>query len=152
MTEHNSAVKKYAFFDEFPEGVQVISPTYEYLYVNEAVAVQGKSTRDELLGHTMMEKYPGIEETEMFMQITRCVEKKQPLIMLNEFQFADGSMGKFELRLRPVEEGVMIISEDVTAREKTVEENEKLMKFMVDRENRIAELKAEIEELRQQQS
>lgn len=148
----NNVTEKYSFFDAFPEGVQVISPNYEYLYVNEAVAIQGKSTREALLGHTMMEKYPGIENTEMFAKLTECMESKKPFIILNEFRFPDGSLGNFELRLRRVEEGVLIISEDVTNREKKYAQNKKLMEVMVDRESRIAELKREIESLREKLS
>ena len=43
------------------EGVQVVGRDYRYLYVNEAVVAQGRTTRKELLGRTMMECYPGID-------------------------------------------------------------------------------------------
>lgn len=148
MKEEDAARQKYTFFDSFPEGCQVISPEFAYVYVNEAVAQQGKSSVEQLTGHTMMEKYPGIDETEVFAQIKACLETGEPHSMLNEFQFPDGSKGYFELRLRRVEEGVLILSEDVSEREKKFAENEKLMKFMLDRETRISELKKEIEELK----
>ena len=49
--------------DHIIDGCQIISPDFRYMYVNRTVAKQGHNTRDELLGHTMMEVYPGIEHT-----------------------------------------------------------------------------------------
>ena len=52
--------------DSMPQGCQLIDFHYRYLYVNDAVAKQGKTTKEELVGATMMEKYPGIENTHIF--------------------------------------------------------------------------------------
>jgi len=102
--------------DNLLEGCQVISRDFRYLYVNEAVAVHGRTTREELLGRTMMEAYPGIEDTEMFSVLRRCMEERAPQLLENEFTFPDGSKGWFELRFEPVPEGVTILSMDITAR------------------------------------
>lgn len=113
-------------FDQMLEGCQIISPDWRYLYVNEAVAKQGKSTKEELIGHTMMEKYPGIEKTEVFGHIRRCMEDRAPHQMENEFTFPDGSKGGFELRIEPVPEGVLILSLDITNRKKAEHEMKSL--------------------------
>ena len=60
---------KYKIFDHLIEGVQVIDPDFNYLYVNNTVALHGKKTVEELTGKTMMEMYPGIENTEVFKLI-----------------------------------------------------------------------------------
>src|SRR5271157_450910 len=46
--------------DNMIEGCQIIDHDWRYLYVNEAVAKQGRKTKEELLGYTMMQVYPGI--------------------------------------------------------------------------------------------
>jgi PAS domain S-box-containing protein len=86
------------------------------MYVNEAVASQGKHTREELLGHTMMEVYPGIENTELFNVLSRCMDSRKQEFLVNEFEYNDGSKGWFELSIQPVPEGVFILSIDITKR------------------------------------
>ena len=104
--------------DHLAEGFQLISFDWRYKYVNDAVVKQSKYTREELLGFTMMEKYPGIEETEMFSVLRRCMRERVADKMENEFEFPDGSKGWFELSIQPVPEGIFIISMDVTERKK----------------------------------
>jgi PAS domain S-box-containing protein len=106
--------EKYSIFDKMIEGIQIINREWQYVYVNDTVAAQGKSSREELLGHTMMEKYPGIENSEMFGFLRTCMKEGTPHQMVNEFDFPDGSKGYFELRMQPVPEGVLIMSFDVT--------------------------------------
>ena len=105
---------KYSILDNIIEGVQIISPDWQYVYVNETVAQHGKASKEKLIGRTMMEQYPGIEGTEMFKFLQDCMSKGVPHQMINEFDFHDGSKGYFELRMQRVEEGVLILSFDVT--------------------------------------
>ena len=100
--------------DSMMEGCQIISPEWRYLYVNASVAEQGNSTPEELLGHTMMEVYPGIENTEMFAALRDCMENRVTRRMENEFIYQDGSHGWFNLSITPAQEGIFILSEDVT--------------------------------------
>jgi two-component system, cell cycle sensor histidine kinase and response regulator CckA len=96
------------------EGCQVIGFDFTYLYVNEAAARQGRRTKADLVGRTMMECYPGIEMTPMFADLKHCMSERTHHRMENEFQFPDGSKGWFELRFEPVPEGVCILSLDIT--------------------------------------
>jgi signal transduction histidine kinase/ActR/RegA family two-component response regulator len=105
--------------DNLLEGCQVIGFDYRYLYVNEAVAAQGKSTKERLLGRTMMECYPGIENTPVFALLRECLADRKHARMETEFEFPDGSRGWFELRFIPVPEGACILSLDMTAVKRT---------------------------------
>jgi PAS domain S-box-containing protein len=112
-------------FDHIQDGFQVISRDWRYLYVNSAVIAQSKYHRKEdLLGFTMMEKFPGIDQTPMFSALRSCMENRKPQSVRNEFVFPDGSKGWFELRVQPVPEGIFILSHDITEKVKT--ENERL--------------------------
>ncbi len=102
--------------DHMIEGCQIVSPDFRYLYVNPAAARQGQKTKEQLLDRTMIEAYPGIEDTEMFRYLKRCIRTRKLLRMENEFTFPNGSKGWFELRMEPVPEGVLIFSEDITKR------------------------------------
>jgi len=106
--------RQYNVFDNLLEGVQVIDRDFRYIYVNSAVAGQGKFSIAELLGSKMPDKYPGIEKTELFLRIQECMIMGTAGKMLNEFSFPDGSKGFFELRFQQVPEGVLILSVDIT--------------------------------------
>ncbi len=100
--------------DSLLEGCQVIGFDWRYLYVNDAVARQGQKTREELLGRTMSECYPGIDATPMFSVLERCMAERTHARMDNEFTQPDGTTGWFSLRFVPVPEGVCILSLDIT--------------------------------------
>jgi len=107
---------EYAILDRMLEGCQIIGPDFRYIYVNDTVAKQGQKDKDELLGHTMMEMYPGIENTPMFARIRQCLAEQKPLEFENEFAYVDGSSAWFSLKMEPVSEGVFILSIDITSR------------------------------------
>ena len=116
-------------FDALREGVQILSPAWRYLYVNEAVAGHGRKRRDELLGRTMMECYPGIEHTEVFATLDRCMRERVAATIENEFEYGDGTNAFFELRIQPSREGLIVLSLDITERkqlEATVRQDQKL--------------------------
>ena len=102
--------------DNMLEGCQIIGFDWRYLYLNGAASGHGRSAKEELLGHTMMEMYPGIEDTEMFTHLRHCMEERLPHTMENEFTFPDGATGWFELSIEPVPEGVLVLSQDITER------------------------------------
>lgn len=94
----------------------MIGRDYRYLYVNDAVARQGRTQKEALLGRTMQERYPGIESTEMFALLRHCMESGTDARMETEFVFPDGSIGWFDLHFEPVPEGVTILSTEITGR------------------------------------
>lgn len=140
---------KYSVFDNLIEGVQIIDFDFRYVYVNESVAKQGKSTKDELLGYAMTEKYPGIENTEVYKSIQECMINRNYLNMINEFNFPDGSIGYFELRIQAIEEGVLILSFDITEQKRAEQIisdiNAQLEKQVSNRTVELAEQKAVIQ-------
>ena len=105
-----------ATLNAIQEGVQVVGFDWRYLYVNDAVCKHGRRPREELLGRTMQECYPGIDETAMFRSLERCMKERQPLALENEFAFEDGTRAWFDLRIEPCPEGVFVLSVDVTQR------------------------------------
>ncbi len=100
--------------DNMLEGCQIIDFNFRYLYLNDVAAMQGKHTKEEFLGRTMMEIYPGIEKTEMFNLLKRCIEDRALYSIENEFVYPDGTKSWFYLKMEPIPEGVFIISDDIT--------------------------------------
>ncbi|MCM2317658.1 MAG: PAS domain-containing protein, partial [Thermoanaerobaculia bacterium] len=102
-------------FDEFFEGIQLVDAEYRYLYVNETAAAQGRRERDELVGRRLSDAYPGIEATEMFEMLRRCMLDRTPQEMTNFLRYPDGCGAWFVLRFRPVTVGVLILSADISS-------------------------------------
>lgn len=102
--------------DNMLEGCQIIGPDFRYIYVNKAVAAQGRTTPDKLIGRTMAECYPGIQNTPMFAHLKNCMTQRKAQRFENRFEFPDGTSSWFELRMEPVPQGVLILSIDVNDR------------------------------------
>lgn len=108
--------------DNMLEGCQIIGFDWRYRYVNAAAAKQGRTTVDALIGRTMMEVYPGIQKTDLFAILKRCMEERVPQDLENEFLFPDGTKGWFQLVIQPVAEGLFVLSLDITERKRAEDE------------------------------
>lgn len=118
---------KYAVFDNMIEGVQVLDHDWRYYYVNESLAKHGNSTKEAMLGNTMLEKYPGIEKTTMFKSFEYAMYDRLPTDLISEYVFQDGTRKWFELSIQPVPEGIIILSSEITKLKETeIKLNEKL--------------------------
>ncbi|HTP79096.1 MAG TPA: ATP-binding protein [Bacteroidota bacterium] len=134
--------------DHMLEGCQIIGYDWRYLYLNAAAEKHNRRPNAELLGKKYMDMWPGIEATEVWTVIRRCMEERLPHRMENEFTFPNGSKGWFALKLEPVPEGIFILSEDITKEKQLSEElkkhHEQLENLVVER---TSQLEAAIKEL-----
>ena len=104
--------------DNMMEGCQIIGHDWRYLYINDTAARHGLKPREELLGRTMAEVYPGIETTPLFDMMKECMDERLPGHMENEFKYPDGTSAWFDLGFQPVPEGIFILSYDITERKR----------------------------------
>jgi len=117
ISEQKLAEQRYrSTLDNMLEGVQIIGPDWRYLYLNDIAARHGQREKEELLGHTMMEMYPGIEKTPLFAALECCMKERLVQHLENEFIYPDGSHGWFELSIQPIPEGILILSQEITGR------------------------------------
>jgi PAS domain S-box-containing protein len=100
------------------EGCQIIGRDWRYLYLNPAAARHGQSSVEALVGRTMMEAYPGIDETPVFAALRDCMDNRIGTTLENLFDLPDGSVGCFELVIQPVPEGLFILSLEITERKR----------------------------------
>lgn len=135
--------------DKMLEGIQIIGFDWRYIYANDSLVKHGHYTKEELLGYTMMEKYPGIENSEVFKVLKKCMEGRLAQQMENEFVYPDGSKSWFELSIQPVPEGIFVLSIDISERKKAEEEvrqlNEGLEKKVAERTEQLINVNKELE-------
>ncbi|MEO6546535.1 MAG: PAS domain S-box protein [Ferruginibacter sp.] len=116
--------------DNMLEGVQIIGFDWRYIYVNDSFLKHARYTREELLGHTIMEMYPGIELLPVYQQYKHCFSERVSIQLENEFVFPNGAVEWFELSFQPVPEGISILSVDITQRKK-LQQQQALMASIV---------------------
>ncbi|MFD2162387.1 PAS domain S-box protein [Paradesertivirga mongoliensis] len=110
--------------DNMIEGFQLLDSEFRYLYVNNTVVNQSRYSKDQLIGYTMTERYPGIENTPMFQALQDCQEKRISKTIENEFTYPDQSKAWFRLSIQPVEEGLFVLSMDITKTKKADQKRE----------------------------
>jgi PAS domain S-box-containing protein len=108
--------------DTMLEGCQILDFNWRYLYLNASAETHNRRPNAELLGKVYMEMWPGIEDTEVFRVLKRCMVKRIPDKMQNEFIYPDGAVRWFELAIHPIPEGIFILSVDITESKKAEEE------------------------------
>lgn len=118
--------------DNLMEGGFIVRFDWTFLYVNEAGTKHARRTRDELLGRTVPDIYPGIGRTELFDKLRHCMTTRTTVMHETEFIYPDGSTGVFDVKIQPVPEGIFVLSNDITERKRT--------------ERQLAQLYADLEE------
>jgi two-component system, cell cycle sensor histidine kinase and response regulator CckA len=112
--------------DMMMEGYTIVGHDLRYLYVNEVGARHAHLTKEQLLGRSPLELYPDFEKTGMYALLQRCLKERVPLRMEEGMTLPDGQQAFFEVNIRPIPEGLVILSIDVTERRRTEEARESL--------------------------
>ncbi|MEP7263997.1 MAG: PAS domain S-box protein [Bacteroidota bacterium] len=106
-------------------GVQIHDFNWNYIYVNDAYLNFSKYRKEELLGHTLMEIFPGMKQTPLFHAMQRCMQLRISEQLETEIVFTDGSCYYFEISIQPIAEGISVQSVDRSEQQKI---KEKLIK------------------------
>jgi len=123
--------QQYRFvLENMQEGIQLIDFNWKYLFVNSSAAEHSRYSDNELPGNTFMERYPGVEKTELFNVLENCMKNRCPKIFENEFTFPDGTRRWFELSIQPVPEGLLILSMDIDERKKVERQLQESERFL----------------------
>src|SRR5690606_38897828 len=104
--------------DGILEGCQLLDFDLRYLYLNDAASKHNRRPNEELLGQRMPDAWPGIEATEVFQVLNRCLHTREPDHGEVEFSFADGTSGWFDVRVQPVPEGIFVLSIEISERKR----------------------------------
>ena len=110
-----------SILDAMPHGCQIVGFDWCYRYINVTAERHNGRPNADLLGLTVMECWPGITQTRAFALAKNCMEKRTTHRLDDEFVFPDGRRGWYRLTIQPNAEGIVIFSEDISARKKTDE-------------------------------
>lgn len=124
------------------EGCQLIDFNWRYLYLNDAATTHNRRPASGMLGRTLLEVWPGMETTEVYAMLRRCMTERLALHMETEFVFPDGGSGWFEVQCQPSPEGISVLSIDITERKLA---QAGLLALNASLEARVAERTVELE-------
>lgn len=102
--------------DNILEGCQLIDRNWHYLYVNDAATRHNRRPKEEMLARRVPDVWPGIEKTHVYELFQTGMQTREPVTDEVEFTFPDGATGHYEIRVEPVEEGILVLSIDNTKR------------------------------------
>jgi two-component system cell cycle sensor histidine kinase/response regulator CckA len=102
------------FVDNMLEGFQIIDFEFRYVYLNPAAVRQSRREPSELIGKRLVDAYPGVEATELFAVMSRCLRERVDCRFENDFAFLDGTHGVFDLHIVPAPQGLLVFSLDIT--------------------------------------
>jgi len=108
--------------DNMLQGIQIIDFEWRYIYVNQAVTHHARLSEDQLLGRTMMECYPGFEDTKVYGLIRQCMENGESIHFENEFTFVSGEVAYFDMSIQHLPQGIFIQSIETTEKKKAAAE------------------------------
>ena len=102
--------------DAMHVGCQILDHEGRYVYINPSAEQHARRPRAELFGRRQVDVYPGIEDTEVYRLIQRCLARGTTERVENRFEYPDGTVGWHDLVIQPVPEGVLVQSIDTTER------------------------------------
>jgi len=114
-------MRDFSVLDSLDESVQIIDADMRYIYLNKQLLREIKMKRDEIVGYKMKDKFPGIEDSDIYQKIKTCLKDGQTSTVTNEFRFPDGRHTYHELIIEAIDEGVIIFSRDITKTRKGVQ-------------------------------
>ena len=108
--------------DGMAEGFGLLAPDFTILEHNlEALRLDGR-TRDEIVGRSQWEVYPGSENSELGRVLKRAMAERQPALLEYRYVWQDGHARWLEMRAYPTVDGLLsVFWRDVTDRKEAEE-------------------------------
>jgi PAS domain S-box-containing protein len=115
-----------AMLDNMLEGCQIIDFEWRHVYINDLVLKYSGRRREEMIGHTLMESYPGIDKSAVFAMFQRCMTDRVPQHLPSVAVDYDDGTRWYEISVQPVPQGIFVLTNDITDRKRAEMENARL--------------------------
>lgn len=120
-----------------PDSVATLDRDWCFVYANERFADLVGRTVDDVLGRSLFEVFPGIEDTPTFAGLRRAMDEQRPLT----FEVLSPFLHRWlEHRLFPTPQSVTVWTRDITERKEAESERARLLRDISDREERFRAL------------
>lgn len=117
-------------FDTLLEGCLIFGFDWRCLYANDAAARFERRQKSDLIGKTILELHPGIENAETYAILQQCMTNRAGRTAELVFTSPNGSIAWFESRIQPVPEGLLILSLDISDRKQDADHIQKLYRTL----------------------
>jgi len=112
-------------FDHLIEGIQVISPDFRFFYVNNAFANQVNLPREKITGKEMLKTFSKIKKDDFYFNVRDCMKERTSVTFIQDYKNNDGVVNWFEFKIQPFDEGILIMSSDISEKKKIATELER---------------------------
>jgi PAS domain S-box-containing protein len=102
--------------DDMTEGVHILDRDWRWVYMNRAAVGYRDGLVGDVVGRHLFEVFPAMVGSDFAVRLARCMEERVTDRFETELTFPDGSTGWFVLSVRPVPEGLFVLSVNVTER------------------------------------
>ncbi len=102
--------------DNMIEGLQIVGRDWKYIYLNDEAVRQSKMTREQLIGFSIYDLYPDYQNSDLYRVLEQCMETRKHARLDTDFTYPDGSTTYYDLSIEPIEDGILILSMDISER------------------------------------
>ena len=116
-TLSESKQKYKVLLESIPDAVIVISYDWKILITNDdACQLFVKTSKEELIGANLLERFPGFIETNIYRGIQTVMKNGTTDVIVESHSYDGVHTRWFEVHIYPVSEGIMLINIDITER------------------------------------
>ncbi|UCC20489.1 MAG: PAS domain S-box protein, partial [Promethearchaeota archaeon] len=120
--------------ESITDAVYALNREWEYILVNKNAEKIINMPVGDLIGHTIFEIFPDIENTPFFKTYENVMNTGKADRVINSFTHPDGHLGHYEVSVYPIKEGILCIGKDVTEEKETerkLKESEGRFKYLI---------------------
>ena len=120
-------------------GYMIVGYDWTYLYVNHAAATQAFQKTEALIGKRMTDVYPGVEDTFVFSRYLQAMDERVYIEFESDYTFSNGAVKWYNIKVGPSDQGLFILTEDITEKKATAE-NIRKNRELLEQSQRLAHI------------
>ena len=126
--------KYQTLLNSISDSVYIIDSNWNYLMANGPAERHTGEPREKIIHSNLHELFPDIRKTEIYELLSGVMKSRKAGTKEITYQFPDNRILWYDLHVYPIDEGILVISKDITERKKaqqTLEDNKKWFELML---------------------